>query len=237
ESRPMTTVDPVVMATSTEMLLQTVVSREVAAGDAAVVTVGSLRAGTKENIIPDEAELQINVRSFDTRVRERVLEAITRIVKAEAAASGAEREPEITPFNAFPLLYNDEAAMARTEAALRAELGDAAVVDPGPVSGSEDFGRFGTAATAPHLLLAVRRRRPRGLPHRLRGRHPRPRRPLQPLPVLRPGRRTHSEHRGARADRGRPGLARPEGPVAPVLQAPPGTAGAPVPSSGRGGSG
>ncbi|MFC7740586.1 amidohydrolase [Nocardiopsis composta] len=101
-SRPETTVDPVVMAASTVMRLQTVVSREVAAGDAAVVTVGSLRAGTKENIIPDEAELQINVRSFDTRVRERVLEAITRIVKAEAAASGAEREPEITPFNAFP---------------------------------------------------------------------------------------------------------------------------------------
>ncbi|WP_017591526.1 amidohydrolase [Nocardiopsis potens] len=148
-SRPETTVDPVVMAASTVMRLQTVVSREVAAGDAAVVTVGSLRAGTKENIIPDEAELQINVRSFDTKVRARVLEAVTRIVKAEAAASGADREPEITPFNAFPLLYNDESAMARTGAALRAELGDAAVVDPGPVSGSEDFGRFGTAAGAP----------------------------------------------------------------------------------------
>ncbi len=71
-------------------------SREVAATEAAVVTVGVLLAGTKENVISDDAVIKLNVRTFDAGVRERVLAAIERIVNAEAAASGAPRKPEIT---------------------------------------------------------------------------------------------------------------------------------------------
>src|SRR6185295_6456573 len=96
-SMPEASVDPVVMAAATVMRLQTIVSREVAATESAVVTVGALQAGTKENVIPDEAIIKLNVRTFDEGVRKRVLAAIERIVKAEAAASGAPREPEITP--------------------------------------------------------------------------------------------------------------------------------------------
>jgi hippurate hydrolase len=148
-SRPETTVDPVVMAAATVLRLQTVVSREVAGGDTAVVTVGSLHAGTRDNVIPGEAELQINIRSYTPQVRERVLAAVHRIIRAEATASGAPRKPEISVIDGFPVLVNDLAVTERTQAALRAGLGNDLVVDPGPVTGSEDFGLFATAAGVP----------------------------------------------------------------------------------------
>src|SRR3954467_15640802 len=94
-SMPESSVDPVVMAAATVLRLQTIVSRETAASQAAVVTIGALQAGTKDNVIPDEALLKLNVRTFDDRVRTHVLDAIRRIVEAEAAASGAPRPPEI----------------------------------------------------------------------------------------------------------------------------------------------
>ena len=95
-SMPEASIDPVVMAAATVLRLQTIVSREVAANEAAVVTIGVLQAGTKENVIPDEAIIKLNVRTFDEGVRKRVLAAIERIVNAEAAASGAPKKPEIT---------------------------------------------------------------------------------------------------------------------------------------------
>jgi hippurate hydrolase len=82
-------------------------------------------------------------------VRERVLGAVQRIIRGEAIASGAERDPEITVTDGFPVLFNDPAASERTAAAFRATLGAARVIDPGPVSASEDFGIFGTASGAP----------------------------------------------------------------------------------------
>ena len=81
------------------MRLQGIVCREVAATESAVVTIGVLQAGTKENVIPDEAIIKMNVRTFDAGLREWVLTAINRIVKAEAVASGALRPPEITPLD------------------------------------------------------------------------------------------------------------------------------------------
>ncbi|MFD9071704.1 amidohydrolase [Streptomyces lasiicapitis] len=148
-SRPETSVDPVVMAAATVMRLQTVVSREVPAGETAVLTVGSLRAGTVDNIIPDEAELRLSVRSYKEDVRARMLAAVERIVRGEARVAGAEREPEFTALDAFPVLVNDDTAVARTMAAIGAVLGDGKVTDPGPITGSEDVGIFGTAAKAP----------------------------------------------------------------------------------------
>jgi amidohydrolase len=148
-SRPEATVDPVVMAAATVMRLQTIASREVGATDTAVVTVGALHAGTRANIIPADAELLVNVRSFDERVRSRVLAGIERIVRAEAAASGATRDPEITALEAFPAVVNDPAACARAREAFDAAFGPGRVVDPGPVTGSEDVGMLATAAGAP----------------------------------------------------------------------------------------
>src|SRR3954468_9532680 len=85
-SMPQASVDPVVMAAATVLRLQTIVSREVAAAEAAVVTVGVLHAGSKENVIPDDAIIKLNVRTFDAGVRERVLAAIERIANAEASS-------------------------------------------------------------------------------------------------------------------------------------------------------
>ena len=154
-SRPETTVDPVVMAAATVMRLQGVVSREVAGGDSAVVTVGSLHAGTKENIIPGEATLGISVRSYTEAVRERVLSAATRIIHAEAEASGAPDPPRIEPTESYPVLVNDAEATARVMRAFRERFGEAAVLDPGPVTGSEDVGNLATAAGAPDRKSVV----------------------------------------------------------------------------------
>ncbi|MCD1570694.1 amidohydrolase [Agromyces mediolanus] len=148
-SRPETTVDPVYLAASTAVRLQGIVSREVAAGDAAVVTVGQLHAGTKNNIIPPDAKLGLSVRTFDEHVRERVLAAIERIARAEAAASAAPREPEFAYEERFPVTVNDPAASARTAEALRTAFGAERVLEPGAVSGSEDVGVLATAAGAP----------------------------------------------------------------------------------------
>ncbi|WP_129788693.1 amidohydrolase [Promicromonospora panici] len=148
-SRPEATVDPVVMAASTVMRLQTIVSREVAAGDAAVVTVGTLQAGTKENIIPEDAYLGVNVRYFDDAVRARVLRAIHRIVEGEAAAAGAPQPPTVTTRDSFPPVVNDPAETERTRGVFAAHFGTGRVIDPGPVSGSEDVGVLATAANVP----------------------------------------------------------------------------------------
>lgn len=154
-SMPQASVDPVVMAAATVLRLQTVVSREVAATEAAVVTIGVLQAGTKENIIPDEAIIKLNVRTFDADVRKRVLAAIERIVNAEAEASRAPRRPEITPLDQYPLNVNDEAASQRIAEAFRAHFSPERVHHTGPAPASEDFGCFGTAWHVPSVFWFV----------------------------------------------------------------------------------
>jgi hippurate hydrolase len=152
-SAPENTVDPVVMAAAVVMRLQTVVSREVGANQAAVVTVGSLHSGTKENIIPDTAEMKINIRSSDPAVRTRVLAAVERIVRAEALAADAPKEPEFTTLNSFPLTLNDPDATATAVAGLRSVLGKEQVWTlPQPIMGSEDFGAFGSAMGVPSVF-------------------------------------------------------------------------------------
>ncbi len=148
-SRPETSVDPVVMAAATVMRLQGIVSRELAGAETAVVTVGALRAGSRGNIIPDDAELLVSIRSFDPRVRDQVVAAVERIVRAEASASGAPREPDIMLLESFPAVVNDGPAGALTKERFDADLGPGLVFDSGPVTGSEDVGILATAAGAP----------------------------------------------------------------------------------------
>ena len=151
-SRPQSSVDPIVMAASLVLRLQTIVAREVAPSDQVVVTVGSLHAGTKENIIPDQASIKLNVRSFSPSVRQHVLDAIRRIAVAEAAASGAPREPEFRPLNNFPILSNDPEATGRTAGLLMRHFGDDRVHEIPLVNASEDFGEFGVAAGVPSVF-------------------------------------------------------------------------------------
>jgi amidohydrolase len=154
-SMPEASIDPVVMAAATVLRLQTIVSREIAAAQSAVVTVGALQAGTKENVIPDEAIIKLNVRTFDEGVRTHVLDAIKRIVEAEAQASGAPRPPEITPLDRYQLVRNDPDAAARLRAAFRTHFGDERVIDIPPISASEDFGSFGSEWQAPSVFWTV----------------------------------------------------------------------------------
>ncbi len=146
-SRPEDTVDPVVMAAATILRLQGVVSREVAWNDPAVVTIGAVHAGTVGNIIADRAELHVSIRSFTAATRQRVLESVTRIIRAEALASGAPREPDIEFLVPFPVVTNDVAAAEHTRPALEAV--STSVIDPGQLAASEDVGVFATAAGAP----------------------------------------------------------------------------------------
>jgi hippurate hydrolase len=154
-SMPQASIDPVVMAAATVMRLQGIVAREVAATEAAVVTIGVLQAGTKENVIPDDAIIKLNVRTFDAGVRKRVLAAIERIVNAEAAASGAPRTPEITPLDRYPLNVNDKDASERVAAAFRAHFSSDRVMHTGPAPASEDFGCFATAWQVPSVYWFV----------------------------------------------------------------------------------
>jgi hippurate hydrolase len=154
-SMPQASVDPVVMAASTVLRLQTIVSREVAPSEAAVVTVGALQAGTKENVIPDDAVIKLNVRTFDEAVRQRVLGAIERIVNAESEASGAPKPPEITPLDRYDLVRNDGQATERVREALRAHFGDDRVVHTAAASASEDFGSFGVEWGVPSVFWFV----------------------------------------------------------------------------------
>lgn len=154
-SMPQAAIDPVVMAAATVLRLQTIVSRELAATEAAVVTIGVLQAGLKENVIPDEAIIKLNVRTYDENVRKRVLAAIERIVNAEAAASGAPRAPEITPLDRYPLAVNDPQASERVAAAFRQHFSAVRVRETGPATASEDFGSFGAEWHAPSVFWFV----------------------------------------------------------------------------------
>lgn len=154
-SMPQASVDPIVMAAAVVLRLQTIVAREVAATDAAVVTVGVLQAGSKENVIPDEAVIKLNVRTFDEGVRKHVLSAIERIANAEAAASGAPRPPEITPLDRYPLNVNDKQSSDRVAEALRHYFPANRVRHSGPSPASEDFGCFGTAWNVPSVYWFV----------------------------------------------------------------------------------
>src|SRR6201987_338255 len=154
-SMPESSIDPVVIAAATVMRLQTIVSREVAPTDSAVVTIGSLQAGTKENIIPDEALIKLNVRTFDEGVRKRVLAAIDRIAKAEAAASGAPRPPEITTIDQYPLNVNNRDASKQVVDAFRGHFGAERVRETGPAPASEDFGSFGSEWRVPSVFWFV----------------------------------------------------------------------------------
>src|SRR5579864_7476802 len=108
-SAPHTTVDPIVIAARTILSLQTIASREVKPGELAIVTVGYIRAGNKNNIIPDQAEMGLTIRTRNPEVRKQVLAAITRIANAEAAAAGAPRGPLVDRYEGTALVYNNPA--------------------------------------------------------------------------------------------------------------------------------
>lgn len=149
---PENCIDPVVMAAATVLRLQTIVSREVSADETAIVTVGSLQAGSMENIIPDEAVLKINIRTYDEKIRLRILDSVERIVKAEAIASGAAVPPEITTINHFTLVWNNPKATRKVIDAFQKYFTDGQVKESRSTKLSEDFGEFNLGSTIPSVF-------------------------------------------------------------------------------------
>lgn len=154
-SQPHTSIDPVIMAAATTLRLQTIVSREIAPTEPAVLTIGSLQAGTKENIIPDDATIKLNMRTFSEDTREYMLKSIRRICCAESDASGAEQAPEITTINRYPLTENDLVATQKVTQAFGQQFGDNALLAPSPASASEDFSIFGRTWGVPYVFWFV----------------------------------------------------------------------------------
>jgi hippurate hydrolase len=142
---PQSTKDPIVLASRIVVALQTLVSRENSPFDPAVVTVGSFQGGTKHNIIPDDAKLQITVRSYTPEVRKKLLEGIARIARGEAIAAGVpeDRMPVVTfrePYT--PSTYNTEKLSSRLIDLFGAHFGADRVRETKAVMGGEDFSQY-----------------------------------------------------------------------------------------------
>jgi amidohydrolase len=153
-SMPQASVDPVVLAAMIVVRLQTVVAREIAATDPAVLTVGSIQAGTKSNVIGDHAVLQLNVRSYDDQTRQALLDAVKRIVIAECQASRSPKEPEFELFDRFPPTQNDPVTTARVRAAFDAQFHDRSKDLPLQTA-SEDFSDIPSALSAPYTYWGI----------------------------------------------------------------------------------
>jgi hippurate hydrolase len=153
---PQAAKDPIVIASEIVLALQTVVSREMDPQLPTVVTVGTFHAGTKNNIIPDEARLQLTVRTMSPQHREKVLAAITRISNGIAAAAGvpAERAPiiEVSPDH-VPATINDPALTRRVAGALQRALGNENVLAGHPVMASEDFSLYALQEPKPPICM------------------------------------------------------------------------------------
>lgn len=154
-SMPHLAVDPVVLASSIVLRLQQIVSREIPPGAFSVVTVGALNAGTKSNVIPATAELRLNLRHYDPDVRDEVIAALERIVRAECAASGCTREPDFEYYDQYPLTSNDPEQERIVRAAFEEAFDDGQVITMAPATASEDFSHLPEAFGAPYVYWTV----------------------------------------------------------------------------------
>ena len=152
-SAPESSIDPIVMASSTIVRLQTILSREISSrNEFAVVTVGSIHAGTSENVIPEKAEIKVNIRTSQTETREKVLAAVKRIVKAECEASGAQQEATFKPISQYPLTVNDNDTTEKLKNSFEALFGDDFDPNFPPNNASEDFSNLATAVGRPYAF-------------------------------------------------------------------------------------
>ncbi len=154
---PHQTADPIVTAAQVIVSLQTIVSRRVNPIESAAVTVGSIHAGTKHNVIPDEAVLQLTVRSYKDDVRKQVLDSIRQITVDTCKAMGMPREPEVKVREEefTPACFNDLELARGGAGVFRTLLGADNVVERPPSMGGEDFGQLPKAAGVPGFMFAL----------------------------------------------------------------------------------
>lgn len=154
-SKPHEAVDPIVMAGHVIAALQTIVSRRVDPLESAVITVGSVHAGSKHNIIPDSAKLQITVRSYTDEVRRILLDGIREVTTETCRALGAEKDPEIaTRDHEFtPATWNHPALTAAAVEVFKLALGADKVIQQPPVMGGEDFSEYSRKSGSPGFMF------------------------------------------------------------------------------------
>ena len=143
---PHTTKDPIVIAANIVTQLQTIVSRQIAPTDPAVVTVGSIHGGTKHNVIPNEVKLQLTLRSYTDEVRNETISSIKKIVKGSAISAGLSEEnyPVIEIKDEYtPAVFNNPSLVEKIQKSFVKSLGEKNVIKVSPVMGGEDFGMFG----------------------------------------------------------------------------------------------
>lgn len=153
---PQTTRDPIVLAARIVLTLQTLVSREIDPQEPAVVTVGRFDGGSKPNVIPDEALLQITVRSYSPEVRKHLLDGIARIARGEAIAAGMpeDRMPVVTvKAGDTPSTFNTEPLTGRMTQVFAERFGKERVADVAAVMAGEDFSHFHLADKSVQSLL------------------------------------------------------------------------------------
>lgn len=152
---PHATVDPIVAASQLVLALQTIVSRRLDPRDTAVVTVGSIHAGAKHNVIPDEARLQLTVRSYTDDVRKLLLDSIRQMAEDVSRAARCPRPPTVEVLDAdfTPAAYNDPQLVEQGVAVFRQVLGDQNTIRRPPSMGGEDFGRFARRLKVPGFMF------------------------------------------------------------------------------------
>lgn len=155
-ARPHSTIDPIVTAAHLVTALQTIVSRRVNPVDSAVVTVGSIHGGAKHNVIPDEVDLQLTVRSYSDEVRTQLLDSIRQLAVDTCRAFGCPKPPEVTIKDEYtPAMYNDPALAARAVEVFDSFLGPDRVNELVPAMGGEDFGRYHRSQGFPAFMFRL----------------------------------------------------------------------------------
>jgi amidohydrolase len=150
-SAPHACIDPVVIGAAVVLRLQTIVSREVHPHDLAIVSCGSINAGFSANIIPDECIIRLNVRTYNSKTRQRVIGSIKRIVKAECLASGVPEEPTIVPLSSTPATINDEKISTALKDLFSSYFGEN-LTETNPATASEDFSLLAAAVNVPYVM-------------------------------------------------------------------------------------
>src|ERR1700722_14316885 len=153
-SAPQETIDPIVMGARMIVSWQTIVSREIDPQDPAVITVGTIHGGTKNNIIPDEVMMGLTVRSYKDDVRKHLLASIERIANAEAEAAGAPKKPLVEHVEGVGAVYNDPSNTARIADRLKQVMGDSNVVLGRPMMASDEFAEYRFAGI-PSVMLEL----------------------------------------------------------------------------------
>ncbi|KAF2726753.1 metal-dependent amidase/aminoacylase/carboxypeptidase [Polyplosphaeria fusca] len=151
-AQPQDSIDPIVLAAHMIVRLQTVVSREIGPQDVASVTCAYIHGGKAHNVIPNEVEFMLNIRSFDAAVRESVLKAVKRIIRGEAIASGVTKEPEIESVLTFPPTHNDEEATLKLKESFLSYFGRDRTWEAPRHTASEDFSLLATELGVPSVF-------------------------------------------------------------------------------------